>query len=105
MPSISRFLLEGAELLHQDCSTMDRVMSYLEDNLSTLHSNFSPDNFTRALDVIWIQLSDLLFQLVQTNLEVNLNSIKTTRRYNLLYLYFIYRKEDRLRSSPTCTSA
>ncbi|XP_077293918.1 C2 and C2B_Munc13-like domain-containing protein staccato isoform X3 [Arctopsyche grandis] len=69
MPSISRFLLEGAELLHQDCSSMDRVMMYLEDSLSILHANLSEDNFTRTLDVIWDQLSDLLYKLVESNLE------------------------------------
>lgn len=70
MPSISRFLLEGAELLHQDCSSMDRVMMYLEDSLSILHANLSEDNFTRTLDVIWDQLSDLLYKLVESNLQV-----------------------------------
>lgn len=70
MPSISRFLMEGAELLHQDCSSMDRVMMYLDESLQTLNLNLSEDNFTRTLDIIWEQLSDLLFKLVESNLEV-----------------------------------
>lgn len=63
--------MEGAELLHQDCSSLDRVMLYLEENLDMLHSQLNTDNFTRTLDVIWDQLSQLLFQLVETNLEVD----------------------------------
>ncbi|XP_047990570.1 protein unc-13 homolog 4B isoform X3 [Leguminivora glycinivorella] len=69
MPSITRFLMEGAELLHQDCSSMDRVMRYLEANLDTLYQQLNNDNFSRTLDIVWEQLGEVLYELIQANLE------------------------------------
>ncbi|KAI5645978.1 c2 domain-containing protein [Phthorimaea operculella] len=69
IPSITRFLVEGAELLHQDCGSMERVMRYLEANLDTLHSHLSNENFSRTLDIVWEQLGDVLYELIQANLE------------------------------------
>ncbi|XP_049872647.1 protein unc-13 homolog 4B isoform X2 [Pectinophora gossypiella] len=69
LPSITRFLVEGAELLHQDCSSMDRVMRYLEANLDTLHQHLSNENFSRTLDIVWEQLGEVLYELIQANLE------------------------------------
>lgn len=70
MPSITRFLMEGAELLHQDCSSMDRVMRYLEANLDTLYQHLNNENFSRTLDIVWEQLGEVLYELIQANLEV-----------------------------------
>lgn len=69
MPSITRFLMEGAELLHQDCSSMDRVMRYLEANLDTLYQHLNNENFSRTLDIVWEQLAKVLYELIQANLE------------------------------------
>ncbi|XP_021207893.2 protein unc-13 homolog 4B isoform X2 [Bombyx mori] len=69
MPSITRFLVEGAELLHQDCSSMDRVMRYLEANLDTLYQHLNNENFSRTLDIVWEQLGEVLYELIQANLE------------------------------------
>ncbi|VVC94085.1 unnamed protein product [Leptidea sinapis] len=69
MPSITRFLMEGAELLHQDCSSMDRVMRYLEANLDTLYQHLNNENFSRTLDIVWEQLGEVLYELIQANLE------------------------------------
>lgn len=71
MPSITRFLVEGAELLHQDCLSMDRVMRYLEQNLDTLNEHLSNENFSRTLDIVWEQLGEVLYELIQANLEVS----------------------------------
>ncbi|XP_063220892.1 protein unc-13 homolog 4B isoform X3 [Bacillus rossius redtenbacheri] len=68
-PSISRFLLEGAELLNQDCNTVDRLMKYLDDNLVTLHDHLSVDNFDRILAIVWEKLADILYEIVEANLE------------------------------------
>nr|CAD7447691.1 unnamed protein product [Timema bartmani] len=68
-PSISRFLMEGAELLNQDCNTVDRLMKYLDDNLVTLHSQLNVDNFDRILAIIWEKLSLVMYALVESNLE------------------------------------
>lgn len=69
MPSITRFLIEGAEVLHQDCSRMDRVMRYLEANLDTLYQHLNNENFSRTLDILWEQLGEVLYELIQANLE------------------------------------
>ncbi|XP_045535970.1 protein unc-13 homolog 4B isoform X3 [Papilio machaon] len=69
MPSITRFLIEGAELLHQNCSSMDRVLRYLEANLDTLYQHLNNENFSRTLDIVWEQLGEVLYELVQANLE------------------------------------
>ncbi|CAH2982555.1 unnamed protein product [Chilo suppressalis] len=69
MPSIKRFLIEGAELLHQDCSSMERVMRYLEANLDTLYQHLNNENFSRTLDIVWEQLGEVLYELIQVNLE------------------------------------
>lgn len=75
MPSITRFLVEGAELLHQDCSSMDRVMRYLEANLDMLYQHLNNENFSRTLDIVWEQLGDVLYELIQANLEVCIFSL------------------------------
>lgn len=69
MPSITRFLIEGAELLHQDCSSMDRVLRYLETNLDILSQQLNEENFSRTLEVVWEQLGEILLELIQSNLE------------------------------------
>lgn len=68
-PPMKRFLTEGAELLHQDSNSMDRLMMYLEDSLKTLHTELNDVNFARVLDSIWTQLSTILYHLVNTSLE------------------------------------
>lgn len=70
-PSMRRFLTEGAELLHQDSNSMDRLMMYLEDSLKTLNSELNEINFERVLDTIWTELSAILYDLVQSNLDVS----------------------------------
>lgn len=65
-----RFLTEGAELLQQDSNSMDRLMMYLEDSLKTLNSELNEVNFDRVLDAIWTELSVILYELVQSNLDV-----------------------------------
>lgn len=71
-PSMRRFLTEGAELLHQDSNSMDRLMMYMEDSLSTLNAELNELNFERVLDTIWYELSTILYDLVQSNLDVSL---------------------------------
>ncbi|XP_046996115.1 protein unc-13 homolog 4B isoform X1 [Schistocerca americana] len=68
-PSIHRFLLEGAELLHQDSNTLDRLMKYLDDNLITLHSQLNEDNFDRILAIMWENVSHIMLDIVENNLE------------------------------------
>ncbi|KAK7866889.1 hypothetical protein R5R35_006049 [Gryllus longicercus] len=68
-PAINRFLLEGAELLHQDNNHVDRLMKYLDDNLIILHSDLNSENFGRILSLIWENLSKILCKAVENSLE------------------------------------
>lgn len=70
-PPMRKFLLEGAELLHQDSNSMDRLMMYLEDSLKTLNTELNEVNFERVLEAIWTELSAILYELVQANLDVS----------------------------------
>lgn len=74
-PPMRKFLLEGAELLHQDSNSMDRLMMYLEESLQTLNNELNEVNFERMLDAIWIELSAIIYELIQTNLNVSLPSL------------------------------
>ncbi|XP_071872058.1 C2 and C2B_Munc13-like domain-containing protein staccato isoform X3 [Bombus fervidus] len=68
-PAMNRYLMEGAELIDTTSNTMDRLLQYLDSNLSTLHDYLNEDNFERILHVIWDTLSESLYQLVHNNLE------------------------------------
>lgn len=70
-PPMRKFLMEGAEVLHQDSNSMDRLMMYLEESLSTLNTELDEVNFERILSAIWEELAIILRELVQTNLDVS----------------------------------
>lgn len=68
-PQMRRFLCEGAELYDQDSNAMDRMMMYMEDSLKTMYSELNEDNFFHVLDAIWLEISCILYDLVQSSLE------------------------------------
>lgn len=70
-PPIRRFLAEGAEVLHEDSNSMERLMMYLESSLSTLYETLNEVNFARVLDAIWEELSIIMYDLIQSNLDVS----------------------------------
>lgn len=110
---MTRFLQEGAELLHQQCNVIDRLMTYLDDNLGTLNSKLNSVNFNRFLDVIWETISNVLFGLVQNGIEVGFRNFGgfclpfEVERQNL-NCDVCYRKDDHLHFSliymKRCTS-
>lgn len=78
-PAMKRLLIEGAELLHQDSNSIDRLMMYVDNNLATLHEHLNEDNFNRILDIVWDTLGKILHELLQSNLDVS---------FTLMTLYF-----------------
>lgn len=74
--------MEGAELIDTTSNAMDRLLQYLDSNLATLHDNLHEDNFNRVLLVIWEIISQKLYELVNTNLEVNIKSNKHIFSYH-----------------------
>lgn len=70
-PSIKRFLAEGAEVLHKDSNSMEKLMMYMESSLKTLYDTLNEVNFARILDAIWSELSIVMYDLIQSNLDVS----------------------------------
>ncbi|XP_052868103.1 protein unc-13 homolog 4B [Anopheles cruzii] len=68
-PAMRRFLVEGAELLQQDSNSLDRLMMYMEESLCVLNSELNELNFERVLDAIWAELTTILYDLIQSNLD------------------------------------
>ncbi|XP_034475507.1 protein unc-13 homolog 4B isoform X2 [Drosophila innubila] len=68
-PPIRRFLTEGAEVLHKDSNSMERLMIYLEQSLETLYNTLNEVNFSRILEGIWGELSIIIYDLIQSNLD------------------------------------
>ncbi|XP_017052527.1 protein unc-13 homolog 4B isoform X3 [Drosophila ficusphila] len=68
-PPIKRYLAEGAEVLAKDSNSMDQLMMYLEASLSTLYDTLNEINFQRVLDAIWSELSIIMYDLIQSNLD------------------------------------
>ncbi|KAL9927591.1 protein unc-13 homolog 4B-like [Glossina fuscipes fuscipes] len=66
---IRRFLAEGAEVLHEESNSMERLMMYLENSLRTLYNTLNEVNFARILDAIWAELSVIMYDLIQSNLD------------------------------------
>lgn len=70
-PSMRKFLLEGAEVLHDDSNSMNRLQMYLEDSLETLNTELNEINFERIKSAIYNELATILYDLVQSNLDVS----------------------------------
>uniref|UniRef100_A0A0A1WM20 BAI1-associated protein 3 n=1 Tax=Zeugodacus cucurbitae TaxID=28588 RepID=A0A0A1WM20_ZEUCU len=68
-PSIKRFLAEGAEVLHEDSNSMEKLMMYMESSLKILYETLNEVNFARILDAIWNELSVIMYDLIQSNLD------------------------------------
>ncbi|XP_045469629.1 protein unc-13 homolog 4B isoform X2 [Harmonia axyridis] len=68
-PSMKRLLIEGAELFNQDNNSVDRLMSYVDNNLSTLYRELNEENFDRTIYMVWEQVGKILNDIIQTSLE------------------------------------
>ncbi|XP_044262026.1 protein unc-13 homolog 4B isoform X2 [Tribolium madens] len=69
VPAMKRLLIEGAELFNQDSNSIDRLMRYVDNNLSTLHNELNEENFNRVLEIVWDNLDTILKEIIQSNLE------------------------------------
>jgi len=70
-PEISKFLMEGAEVINTDNSHLDNLMLYLDENLCTLSTELNEENFQRTLEIIVDQIATIMYNLIQNNLEVS----------------------------------
>lgn len=69
VPSMKRLLIEGAELFNQDSNSVDRLMIYVDSNLTTLHNELNEENFERVLEIVWENVGKSLKEIMQSNLE------------------------------------
>ncbi|KAJ3619664.1 hypothetical protein MTP99_005328 [Tenebrio molitor] len=69
VPAMKRLLIEGAELFNQDSNSIDRLMMYVDNNLTTLHNELNEENFGRILEILWDNLGDILNEIIQSNIE------------------------------------
>lgn len=100
VPPMKRFLTEGAEVLHEDSNSIERLLIYLERSLSTLHDNLNEQNFERILDAIWRELAIIMYDLIQSNLAVSYSESVSTF-FKKVPLITLHRNEDRHRFSKT----
>lgn len=70
-PAMKRLLIEGAELFNQDSNSVDRLMLYVDNNLSTLNRELNEENFDRTIYMVWEQLGKILKDIIQTSFEVS----------------------------------
>lgn len=86
-PPIKRYLAEGAEVLAKDSNSMDQLMNYLEGSLTTLYETLNEVNFGRILDSIWSELAIIMYDLIQSNLDVSIFSLLFKNSFIYHYSY------------------
>ncbi|KAK6635250.1 hypothetical protein RUM44_000501 [Polyplax serrata] len=100
-PSMNRFLMEGAEVLHQECNSVDRLMQYLDENLITLNNQLNEDNFEGILNVLWDKVAFLLSEFVRSSLEKRRPPSFFSNLYTTVQiLKNFFRKNDESNSNP-----
>lgn len=68
---MSKFLIEGAEVINTNKDHLDSLMLYLDENLCTLSKELNEENFQLILNIIVEQIATITFNLIQCNIEVN----------------------------------
>lgn len=89
-PSMRKFLLEGAEVLHDDSNSMNRLQMYLEDSLDTLNTELNEINFERIKSAIYNELATILYDLVQSNLDVSVLIFSIECLFYHLIIHFVF---------------
>lgn len=69
-PEMSKFLIEGAEVINTNKDHLDSLMLYLDENLCTLSKELNEENFQLILNIIVEQIATITFNLIQCNIEV-----------------------------------
>lgn len=77
-PEMSKFLMEGAEVINTNNKHLDNLMQYLDESLCTLSHELNEENFQRILDVIVDQIANIMYNLIRSNLEVSDLKLKCT---------------------------
>lgn len=87
-PEISKFLIEGGEVINTNNTHLDNLMQYLDENLCTLSNELNEENFQRILDIIVEQIATIMFNLIKTNLDVSIlfsRAEHKTLKYKMLF--------------------
>lgn len=70
MPSIRKLMLEGAEIVKNGTEVGDRLLVYIDDSLSTLHSDLDQKDFYIAKTILWKTILIVFSEVIQKSLEV-----------------------------------
>lgn len=73
-PSITKFLTEGAEEADQKNHHVDQLVQYLDENLTTMSSHLSQENFEQVLTSTFDKVSHILFKVVQNGIKVRVKT-------------------------------
>jgi len=85
-PEISKFLIEGGEAINSNNKHLENLMQYLEDNLCMLSKELNEENFQRILDIIVDQIATIMYNLIQSNLEVSDSHVYRLYVYSDIFL-------------------
>ncbi|XP_063906975.1 protein unc-13 homolog 4B isoform X3 [Zophobas morio] len=69
VPSMKRLLIEGAELFNQDSNSIDRLMLYVDNNLTTLNNELNEENFNRIVEIVWENVGEILDEIITSSVE------------------------------------
>ncbi|XP_026805055.1 protein unc-13 homolog 4B isoform X2 [Rhopalosiphum maidis] len=93
-PEISKFLMEGAEVINTNNTHLDNLMLYLDENLCTLSKELNEENFQRILDIIVDQIATIMYNLIQNNLEKKPPTYFRNLRDSFHMLFGFLRKDN-----------
>lgn len=94
VPTIKKLMLEGAEEGGaMDDDIADRLMTYIEDMLTTLHDDLPNHEFVVAKSILWQDILSILSELIQSSISermapeffTNLRRIFTTLKHIFQY--------------------
>lgn len=96
-PEMSKFLIEGGEVINTNNTHLENLMQYLDENLCTLNDELNEENFQRILDIMVDQIATIMFNLIQNNLEVKIITYRcslTVNNNNLLIFVISQKKKS-----------
>jgi BAI1-associated protein 3 len=88
-PNLQLYLTDGAASLDENCESMDKLMAYLEDSLTTLNGELNIQNFERVMDTMWLEICRILDNKIKYSslIDVRENQILTDIFSNDFWFY------------------
>lgn len=71
-PSIRRFLIEAADAENLENNHLDRLMQYLDENLTMMSSMLSQEKFEQVLSSTFDKICHIIMKAVENGMEVDI---------------------------------